>query len=154
MLTDPQIIERYGQKGDDKNIVTIHLPFPMRLAWDLNVTVNTIKCHKLIADKLVAALEEIKAHYGYATLRALGIDLFGGCYNVRLMRGSKTKWSRHSWAIALDLDPVRNSLKTKWKDSQFAKPEYRPLIEIFDKHGFINYGIVKGFDAMHFEIAA
>jgi hypothetical protein len=68
------------------------------------------------------------------------------------MRGSKTKWSRHAWGIAIDLDPTRNGLKANWESSQFSKPEYEPMLEIFEKYGFENYGKIKNYDSMHFEL--
>ena len=67
-----------------------------------------------------------------------------------ILRGGSA-WSKHSWGIAIDLDPARNTLKTTYSKSQFAKPEYKQLHEIFEKHGFLNYGKVKNYDAMHFE---
>jgi hypothetical protein len=69
------------------------------------------------------------------------------------MRGSKTKWSRHAWGIAIDLDPARNGLKTKKPIAQFSKPEYKAMIDIFTKHGFIGYGPAKDYDWMHFELS-
>jgi hypothetical protein len=113
MLTDEQIIAKYGQPGDPDQLTVITLPYPMRIAWDTTKTVSKISCHKLIVANLTAVFNELLSHYGLPELQRLGIDLFGGCVNVRLMRGSKTKWSRHSWGIAIDLDPVRNGLKTK-----------------------------------------
>lgn len=151
MLTDQQIKEKYGQPGDYDNFESFQTPFPMRIAWDTKTVVNKITCHRKVKERLLMALTAILEHYGLEKIKELGIDLFGGCVNVRPMRGSKTKWSRHAWGIAIDLDPARNGLKVKWKDSQLAKPEYAKLHEIFEKHGFINYGKVRGFDSMHFE---
>jgi hypothetical protein len=151
MLTDQQIIEKYGQPGDPDELTVIELPYQMRIAWDLTKTVKKISCHKLIADNLLAVFDELLSHYGLPELQRLGIDLFGGCVNVRLMRGSKTKWSRHSWGIAIDLDPARNTLNETKKTARFARPEYKPMIDIFYKHGFISYGIEKDYDWMHFE---
>jgi hypothetical protein len=154
MLTDAQIMSKYGQPGDITQLKTISLPYPMRLAWDTHVIVDKIKCHALIADRLIAVFKDILAHYGLAKIKELGIDLYGGCVNVRLKRGSKTKWSRHAWGVAIDLDPARNTLKETKKTARFARPEYKPMIEIFYKHGFINLGVEKDYDWMHFEIAA
>lgn len=151
MLTDAQIKEKYGEPGDYSNFESFQTPFPLRIAWDTKTVVNKIICHKKIKERLLMALTAILEYYGQDKIKELGIDLFGGCVNVRPMRGSKTKWSRHAWGIAIDLDPARNGLKLKWKDSNFAKPEYAKLHEIFEKHGFINYGKVRGFDSMHWE---
>jgi hypothetical protein len=152
MITDEQLIAKYGQPGDPDQLTTLHLPYPMRIAWDLSKTVTKISCHKLIAANLGAAFEEILSYYGLPKIQELGIDLFGGCVNVRLMRGSKTKWSRHSWGVAWDLDPARNQLKENHTTARFARPEYQPMIDIFYKHGFISLGVEKGYDYMHFEI--
>lgn len=150
MLTEKQIRVKYGQPGPH-NLTVITLPYKMRIAWDLKTSVNKMQCHKLVAPSFIAVFNDLLAYYGYARIKELGIDIFGGCYNFRQMRGG-TSWSRHSWAIALDLDPERNGLKTPWLKAQFSKPEYKLMIEIFYKHGFINLGKEKNYDAMHFEI--
>lgn len=152
MLTDEQIKAKYGAPGDGSKITAITLPFPMRLAWEPSVTVKKISCHKLIAEPLLNALREIQGYYGDKQIKELGIDLFGGCVAVRLMRGSKTKWSRHAWGIAIDLDPARNKLRETKKTARFARPEYKAMIDIFYRHGFISYGRERNFDWMHFEI--
>lgn len=152
MLTDQQIIQQYGQPGDPSNLVTIALPYPMRIAWDTKIVVNKIQCHKKAAQALINVFTDLLQHYGLAKIQELGIDLFGGCVNVRLMRGSKTKWSRHAWGIAIDLDPARNKLKETKKTARFARPEYKAMIDIFYKHGFISYGIERDNDWMHFEL--
>lgn len=154
MLTDKEIIDHYGQPGDSSNLTVVTLPYPMRIAWDLNVTVNKMQCHEKVAASFLAVLNDLLLHYGYDKIKELGIDLFGGCVNVRTMRGSKTKWSRHAWGIAIDLDPARNKLKEKKTTARFARPEYKPMIDIFYKHGFISYGVERDYDWMHFEIGA
>jgi hypothetical protein len=153
MLTDEQIISKYGQPGDVNQLTKILLPYPMRIAWKPETSVNSIQCHKLIATPLTNVFNELKEVYGYDALKELGIDLFGGCVNVRLMRGSKTKWSRHSWGIAIDLHPEMNQLKWKAPRAVFSGAEYKPMIDIFYKHGFISYGRERDFDWMHMEIA-
>lgn len=149
MLTTPQIIAKYGEPGDD-NLVSIELPFPLRISWDKAKYTSKMKCHKLVADKVKAIFEDILAYYGLPKIKELGIDLFGGCYNFRQMRGG-TDWSRHSWGIAIDLDPERNTLKETKKTARFARPEYQPMIDIFYNHGFVSLGREKNYDWMHFE---
>lgn len=151
MLTEAQIKKKYGTPGDVSNLVIIPLPYRMRIAWDLKSSVKAIQCHKLIAPNLINVFHDLLSHYGYDLIKELGIDLFGGCYNFRKMRGGNS-WSRHSWAIAVDLDPERNSLNTPWAQAQFSKPEYEFMIDTFYKHGFMSLGKEKGFDGMHFEI--
>lgn len=153
MLTDKELIAIYGQPGDEKNFSLINLPYPMRIAWDIKGTVKQMRCHNLVASRFYNVFKDLLAHYGLPELQRLGIDLFGGCVNIRTQRGSKTKWSRHAWGVAIDLDPARNALKTPWAKAQFSKPEYQPMIDIFYKHGFINLGKEKNYDAMHFETA-
>jgi hypothetical protein len=152
MITTKQAIAKYGTPNQSGTYLTsITLPYPMRLAWDKNTKVTKMRCHKLLADKFLAAFTEILEVYGYGKIVELGIDLFGGCFNFRQMRGG-SEWSRHSWGIAVDLHPEANGLKTPYLKALFSKPEYAKLHEIFEKHGFENLGKVKGYDAMHWQI--
>lgn len=158
MMKEADIIAKYGQPGDPDNITKITLPYPMRIAWDIKTSVSKIACHKLISLNLIATFQDLLAQYGIGEIQRLGIDLFGGCLNVRPMRGTENRahpvWSRHAWGIAIDLSPEKNGLKTKWKDAQFSKPEYANMVSIFYKHGFFNLGRERNYDAMHFEIAS
>ena len=149
-MNTQQIIAKYGQPGDTDNFTTINLPYPMRIAWDTKMVVNKLTCHKAIAPFLEGVFKEMLTTYGLPKIQALGIDLFGGCYNFRKMRGGN-EWSVHSWALAIDLDPARNGLKQTSKTAQFAKPEYKPMIDIFYKHGFYSLGVEKNYDWMHFQ---
>ena len=152
LLTDAQILAKYGQPGNADNFTIIQLPYPMRIAWDPKVTVMKMQCHELVADRFEAVFNDLLKTYGFDQIQKLGIDLFGGCVNIRTMRGSKTKWSRHSWGIAIDLDPARNQLKWGKDKAVFAKPEYKPMMDIFYKNSFLNYGIEMNYDFQHFEI--
>lgn len=151
MITTAQAIAKYGKPNQAGSyLVSIKLPFPMRLAWDKNTIVKTMRCHKLVANQLTAIFTDILSTYGIAKIQELGIDLFGGCFNFRQMRGG-SDWSRHSWGIAVDLDPERNQLKETSKTARFARPEYKQMIDIFYKHGFVSLGREKNYDFMHFE---
>jgi hypothetical protein len=152
-MTTRQIIAKYGKPNvtGDGYLVTIQLPYPMRLAWDTDTSVIRMRCHKLVADKFLAVFNEIHRVYGYEKIKELGIDLFGGCFNFRKMRGG-SDWSTHSWGISIDLDPARNKLKETSRTARFARPEYKDMIDIFYKHGFISLGREKNFDWMHFQI--
>jgi hypothetical protein len=152
MITTTQATKKYGIPSKNPNyLTTLNLPYPMRLAWDKNVKVNKIQCHKLVATKLGKIFEEILLAYGYDKIVELGIDLYGGCFNFRAMRGGN-EYSRHSWGIAIDLDPERNQLKETSKTARFARAEYKQMIDIFYKNGFLSLGHEKNYDWMHFEI--
>ena len=152
MITTQNAIKKYGFPTENPNYLTVlNLPYPMRLAWDKNVFVNKITCHKLVSDKLELIFKEILHYYGLEKIKELGIDVYGGCYNFRKMRGGND-YSRHSWGIAIDLDPERNLLKETSKTARFARKEYKPMIDIFYKYGFISLGREKNYDWMHFEI--
>jgi hypothetical protein len=152
MITTDQAISKYGKPNQSGTyLVSINLPYPMRLAWDKNTKVTKMRCHKLVADKFLAVFNDLLDAYGYEELVELGIDLFGGCFAFRAMRGG-SEWSRHSWGIAIDLDPERNKLKETDRTARFARPEYQKMIDIFYKHGFISLGVEKNYDWMHFEI--
>ena len=71
MLTDNEIIQKYGQPGDPDNLTTILLPYPMRIAWDLTKTVNKIQCHKKIAVPLLSVLNDLLTVYGLQKLQEL-----------------------------------------------------------------------------------
>lgn len=152
-MTTQQINKKYGTPNETGNgyLVKIQLPYPMRLAWDTDTKVNSMMCHKLVANNFLAVFNEIHRTYGYDKIKELGIDLFGGCFNYRKMRGGNS-WSTHSWGIAIDLDPARNTLKETSKTARFARPEYKAMIDIFYKHGFESLGREKNYDWMHFQI--
>jgi hypothetical protein len=153
MLTTQQALKNYGTPNETGSgyLVTINLPYPMRIAWDTDTTVSRMRCHKDVASKFEAVFKDILAHYGFEKIKELGIDLYGGCFNYRKMRGGSA-WSKHAWGIAVDLDPARNTLKETSRTARFARPEYKPMIDIFYKHGFISLGVEKNYDWMHFEI--
>ena len=153
MMTTNEIVKKYGKPNEtgEGYLTTILLPYPMKLAWDVDTKVVKMRCHKLAAEAFLNVFNDLLAHYGMKEIERLGIDLFGGCFNYRKMRGG-TSWSTHAWAIAIDLDPARNKLKETAKTARFARPEYQPMIDIFYRHGFISLGIEKGYDWMHFEL--
>lgn len=170
ILTVPQILQKFGNPGDAKNFVAIPLPYPMKIAWDLKAKpITKLVCHKLVAGNFAAAFQDIFNQYGLAEIQRLGIDLYGGCFNHRPKRGLEAKYnaaiakgnlalaatylSTHSWAIAFDLDPVRNTLKETSRTARFARPEYKKMVQIFYKHGILGYGVERNFDYMHWEIS-
>jgi len=124
----------------------------MVITWEPVMNINSIYCHKLIKDNLLGVFEDLLNEYGLENIQNLGINRYGGCFCYRQMRGSN-EWSRHSWGVAIDLDPERNQQNETAKTARFARPEYKPMIDAFYKHNFLSLGVEKNYDWMHFEIA-
>ncbi len=152
MLTTKDFIKKYGTPNQAGTyLVSVKLPFPLRIAWALQgKPVKTMLVHKSVADEVVKIFTDILNHYGYDEIVRLGIDLFGGCFNYRQMRGG-SDWSVHSWGLAIDLDPARNTLHETKKTARFARAEYKPMIDIFYKYGWVSLGREKDYDWMHFQ---
>ncbi len=140
----------YGKACDEKNLVIANIPFPLVIAWDKTKTTRKIQCHKLVKNDIENIFKDILKEYGLPKIKELGIDIYGGCYNCRLMRGG-TKQSMHSWAIAIDLNPEKNQLRWGKDKAQFAKLEYKKMIDIFYKYGWESLGVEKNYDWQHFQ---
>lgn len=143
-----RVREFFGHVGH--NQVKITLPYPMRIAWQTDKILNRFSCHRKVAEPLQAIFEDTLDAYGGETIRALGLDLFGGCLNVRRMRGG-SKYSMHSWGIAVDLDPARNQFRWDSSRAAFARPEYDRFWEIVEKCGAVSLGRSRDYDWMHFQ---
>lgn len=143
----------YGEPGGpDCTAGMCELPFRMRIAWDTSSTITKFRCHKKVEAAFERIFQKTLETYGAAEITKLGLDLFGGCYNLRQMRGSKA-WSMHSWGIAVDLDPSRNQLKWGRDRATFAKPAYEPFWKIVEAEGMTSLGRARNYDWMHFQAA-
>ena len=147
----------YGKAGKNSGTVrhqltTIRLPFMLRIDYNLRQSTNKITVHKKAAPSLKAALLEVHAHYGIAKMRELGIDRFAGGYNPRKMRGG-SKWSMHAYGCAVDFYAKPNGLRMSCPQALFCRPEYKPFLDIMEKHGWFPALRLWGKDAMHFQRA-
>lgn len=140
----------FGPKG--MNQVRIVLPYQMKIAWEPKTKVNSIVCHKLVAPSIVRCLTAVKEHYSEEAIKRLGLDLYGGCLNVRKVRGGNT-WSMHSWGIALDFDPDRNQFRWKGDKARLAKEDARAFWEIWEAEGWVSLGRLADYDWMHVQAA-
>ena len=140
----------YGKPGS--NQVKCNLPFTMVLAWDTKQKLNSYTCHKLVKDPMERIWNRTLEHYGYDKIVELRLHYFGGCLNVRKMRGGSA-WSMHSWGIAVDIDPARNALKMNKKQATLSKPVYDKFWQFVYDEGAISLGKERDFDWMHFQFA-
>jgi hypothetical protein len=140
----------FGAKGSSQ--VSLVLPFTMRLAWDLNSKVTKFSCHSKVRESLERIFVRTLDHYGLEEIRRLRLDLFGGCLNVRKMRGGSA-WSIHSWGCAVDIDPEHNPLNAKRAQATLDNPPYDPFWSFVYDEGAISLGRERDFDWMHFQFA-
>lgn len=140
----------YGGVG--KHQARIALPFPMHLAWDKSKAITRMTLHEKVADSAARCLDRIADAYDEKARVDLGLDLFGGSLNVRRMRGG-SRYSMHSWGIAIDFDPERNRLR--WKDdrARLAKPDAVTFWRIWEDEGWVSLGRARNFDWMHVQAA-
>ena len=147
---EDRIEEIYGKPCRESNLTFASIPFPLIIAWDKSKTTRRIKCHKLVKDDVENIFKDLLREYGQNKIEELEINVFGGCYNCRNMRGGSRK-SMHSWGIAIDLSPEKNQLRWSRTRAQFAKPEYKKMIDIFYKYGWESLGREENRDYMHFQ---
>lgn len=138
--------------GDESNMTSIKLPYIMRLAWETNTTVSTMRCHKLVAEPLVRIFQATLDHYGMEKIRELGLDLYGGCFNNRSIIGGKAT-SMHAWGIAVDMDPDRNGLNIPAPKAVLSGPEYAAFWRFVEAEGAVSLGRSRDYDWMHFQFA-
>lgn len=141
----------YGPPGED-NLVRIELPYEMKLAWDTDATVNSTLCHEMVAERLSNFLIDINEIYSEDEIEKYGLNLFGGVYNYRNMKGS-LRMSTHAWGIAMDLNPTGNPYKAPFESTVFGAAELKPLLDAGEANGFLNAGRYMGKDTMHFQAA-
>lgn len=140
---DASMHKFYGEPGDVDNLVNV--PVGELGVWYFGKQVKTVRCHRLVADSLLAALTEIANGPCYGILRE-----YAGCYNYRPMRGG-SRFSKHAWGVAIDLSPVKNGLHTHWPSKATMPFE---VIEAFSREGWVSAGAFWSRDAMHFEATA
>lgn len=142
----------FGQPGDPGSLVSIPLPYPLRPSWSPDTELTSITCHRLIAGPLTRIFQRTLEHYGMDRIRELRLDIYGGCFNNRPIRGG-SRPSLHAWGIAVDLDPERNTLYMSAPEAAFSGPEYDAFWSIVEREGAFSLGRERNYDWMHFQFA-
>lgn len=128
----------------------VNSPYPLRLAWDKSQVINRFSCHELVADNMQAVMGRVASHYSPTQIQAMGLDLFGGCYNFRKMRGG-SNMSKHSWGIATDWNPEENRLRWGRERASMARPMFTTWWKLWEDAGWTSLGRKFNFDWMHVE---
>ena len=142
------IVSVYGDPEDYSYARRIVPPFPLIFR---DSAVPSIRLHERVIDSMATALSQVLGHYGLEEIEHLRIgDCYAGSMNKRRMRNG-SRWSTHAWGVAIDLNARENSLHVRADRALFAKPEYRPLLDIMETNGWYNKGRHRGYDFMHFQ---
>ena len=141
----------YGTHGEKDGYTpphkTIELPFTIYYQGEKKV--NKLNVHEKCADSLLRVFERLAVTFpDIASREAAGILVYDGLYNPRLMRGSETKWSKHAWMTAIDINAAQNARKTRWPEKATMPIE---VMECFAREGWLSGGAFWGYDAMHFQ---
>jgi hypothetical protein len=136
----------YGPVG--QNIKRYDLPYPMKLAWDLDTTVTRMSLNERCGESAIQVFEKALDHYGIDQIRALRLDQFGGSLNVRKMRGG-SNWSVHAWAAAIDIDPAHNKFHWTDKRASLDDADYDYWWKLWEDAGWVSLGRERNYDWMH-----
>ncbi|CAN5812018.1 hypothetical protein BH18ACT6_BH18ACT6_06990 [soil metagenome] len=107
---------------------------------------GTFECHRLLVPYLRGVVDDLAREQLLDQLDPADFQLAGGCFNARLNRGSDPGFSvsRHTWGIAIDINPTGNAFG--------APPSLSPaVVEVFRRWGFSWGGTWHVPDGMHFE---
>lgn len=139
----------FGHVGCEENLVNIVPPYPL---YYEGKQVKTIRVHKLIADNVQQALQEVLEHYGLDGIHRFGLDQYSGSYNYRKTT-SGASYSMHAWGIALDFAAETNAYSTHKPYATLSYPQCEAWWEIWEKHGAVSLGRERDVDWMHLQFA-
>lgn len=138
----------FGKAGCENMLVNVPVPANYPLKYD-GKPVKSIRIHKLVADRLAAALQDIINHYGEDIEKvAPGACVYDGSYYFRKTTGTSS-YSIHSWGLALDFDASNNTMKMAAPKARLSQPIYEPFWNILEYHGFMSLGRRGNYDWQH-----
>lgn len=137
----------YGAVGQNQVLVDV----PYKIFYDGKL-VKRISLHQKVEASARRIFSAVLAEYGPEKIKELGLDLYCGSLNVRPMRGG-TRYSMHSWGIAIDWYCNKNTLNMDHTRAIMAKPAYNRFWEIWEAEGWVSLGRVRDWDWMHVQSA-
>lgn len=140
----------YGSPG--VNHSRLILPFEMRIAWDKGTIIKSFTINKKCLESATKVFQKIAETYSDKERKNLGLDLFGGCFNNRVMRGG-TELSMHAFACAIDFDPERNQLKWGKEKARLAQKDCELFWKFWEQEGWTSLGRKRNYDWMHIQAA-
>jgi hypothetical protein len=150
-----RLLERYGNPASDpKGFQSKHMVLwtvPMWIDTHIPALPNKIYINRDAINPLETVLNRLISLGPYKE-----ITTWDGCFNIRFVRGSKTKMSIHSWGLAIDINAADNPLNmTKEKAASYGlKPFSKLFDEIWADAGWTCGSSFTRPDGMHFEYTA
>ena len=133
--------------GGEPATTIVTCPWELKLDWDRSVKTRRIGCQPR-PQSLERVLTSIHDHYGTDALIEMGMNIYGGCKNVRTKRGGSS-WSTHAFAAAIDWDPDNNKLDWGWRQARMARPDFLEFWRFWEEEGWVSLGRTENFDWMH-----
>ena len=134
-----------------ENLVLWTPPYPLFFSNAAKSPLKSLRVHKKCKDVFDAAYLDVLKKLGLKYIQDHHLDISGGTYVPRLMRGSGSRLSVHTWGCAVDMDPARNPWPGQWKND--GKHIDHNFAEILISHGFDWRGDNGDNDPMHFQLA-
>lgn len=146
----------YGKPGKGGIIETRlkRLPFEWKtyLSWAPNQRTKSASFHEKCYDAFGAAHAKQAEVYGHKEIKRLKLDLTGGSYNPRRMRGGRS-WSMHAFACAEDIWPDGGGLHQRTPTAIMSREPYNEWFDIYEEFGLVSLGREIDRDWMHVQAA-
>lgn len=141
---NPQTV--YGSL-DNVRLVRVTSPYPLVIAWNKNQSTSRLLVNEIVATAIVDALTDFCDNTTEQEREKSGINLYGGCYNKRKVRGGSS-WSSHAWGVSFDFNPEANRMGAKVTDTAFYKDHvHKQFANCLHRQGFRTLE----HDLMHFQ---
>lgn len=142
---------RVTAQWEREHLASFALPYPFENhAAPSAPPLKRIYCHRLVGPILQETLNEIlRAGLHVKDVgdpRYDGLYAYGGCWNVRPIRGRPGFWSLHSFAAAIDCNPKENPLG-------FAGRMHPEVVRIFRGYEWKHGGDFTRRDPQHQQLA-
>lgn len=150
-----RLFARYGNPMENHSEFEkewmVYYNVPMWIDTHIPALPNRLYLNKDVVQPLETVFNRLISLQAYNEIKT-----FDGLFNIRYIRGSKTKLSIHSWGLAIDLNAAHNPLGLT-REQCIAKG-LNPFTKLFDeiwKDAGWNCGAYfTRADGMHFEYTA
>lgn len=135
-LAPTDLFTAVGDPSKERDMILFDVPSHL----EIGVIPKRIYCNRRMVNPLMLAFEKLIDSGCVHELKT-----WDGCFNIRMQRGSKTKYSIHAWGLAIDVNAAWNQL--------YMTPTLSPeFVKCFTDSGFDWGGNFARKDGMHFQL--